>query len=153
MKKFIITVLAVTVLASGVFAQAMVRGYLVDVLCGEAGYPEGYQGRINLATNPEKNVVACLTMANCQATGFGLSIQGKDGAYVFHPFDKASSDLVRKQIVAKLRAMGDPAPYIEVNGLASATGVISRITKATLIRNSGSPSGGTGLPGMSGHNM
>lgn len=153
MKKFIITALAVTVLASGVFAQAMVRGYLVDVLCGAAGYPEGYQGRIDLAINPEKNVVACLTMANCTATGFGISIQGKNGAYVFHPFDKASSEYVRKQVVAKLRAMGDPAPYIEVNGLASEIGIISRVTRVALARNIGSPADRTGLPGMPSHNM
>jgi len=153
MKKFIIAALAATVLASGVFSQAAVRGYLVDVLCGEAGYPEGYEGRINLAVNPEKNVVACLTMANCASTGFGLYIQGKDGNYVFHPFDKASSDFVRKQIVGKLRAMGDPAPYIEVNGAASAAGVISRTTRATLVRNSGFPAGSTGSSTMPGHNM
>ncbi len=139
--------------AAGAFAQEPITGYLVDVLCGKAGYPEGYQGKIDLAVNPEKNVVACLTMENCVASGFGLSVKGSNGKYVFHTFDKASSDLVKKQIVDKLKNKAETAPYIAVDGTASSAGVISGVTKATVAKAAAAPSGGAKGSGMKSHDM
>ncbi|MFA6504789.1 MAG: hypothetical protein WCT14_01755 [Treponemataceae bacterium] len=155
MKKVLIIALIAASAAAGTFAQQQgIKGYLVDVLCGQAGYPEGYQGKIDLTVNPEKNVVACLTMDNCVATGFGLYVKGSSGKYAFHPFDKASSDLVKKQIVAKLTNKAAPAPFIEVNGTASGTGIISGVTKAATAKASApAVPEGTKSTGMSGHTM
>lgn len=154
MKKMLLVGFLALSAAVGAFAQqGGIKGYLVDALCGKAGYPEGYQGKIDLAVNPEKNVVACLTMDNCVASGFGLSVKGSNGKYVFHIFDKASSDLVKRQIVDKLRNKADPAPYIQVNGAVSSAGVISGVSKATSAKAAAGPSGGSKGSGMSSHNM
>lgn len=150
MKKIFFVAMIVSA-AAGAFAQEPITGYLVDVLCGKAGYPEGYQGKIDLTINPEKNVVACLTMENCTASGFGLSVKGSNGKYVFHTFDKASSDLVKKQIVDKLKNKGASAPFIQVNGTTSSAGAISGITKATAIKAGAEPSGGSMSSGMAPH--
>jgi hypothetical protein len=139
--------------AAGAFAQEPITGYLVDALCGKAGYPEGYQGKIDLTVSPEKNVVACLTMENCTASGFGLSVKGSNGKYVFHTFDKASSDLVKKQIVDKLKNKADSAPYIAVDGTASAAGVISGVTKVTTANAAAPSTGRSKGSGMSSHDM
>jgi hypothetical protein len=129
-KLFIVFAIAASVTV-GAFAQEPIKGYLVDVLCGKAGYPEGYKGKIDLTITPEKNVVACLTMPNCVASGFGLYLQQANGKYVFHAFDKASSDFVKKQIVDKLTNKSAPAPYVETNGTISKSGDIIGVTKIT----------------------
>jgi len=57
-------------------------------------------------------------------------------------------------LCAQLQANALYVLYMDcVNGLALETGIISRITKASLIRNSGSPSSSTGFSGISGHYM
>ncbi len=153
MKKLFAVALLVSAVAAGAFAQEPISGYLVDALCGKAGYPEGYQGKIDLAVNPEKNIVACLTMENCVASGFGLSVKGSNGKYVFHAFDKASSDLVKKQIVDRLKNKAEAAPFITVDGTASSAGVISGVTKATAAKAAAAPSGGAKGSGMKSHDM
>lgn len=141
MKKFLVAVL-IAVTTVGAFAQTQgIKGYLVDVLCGEAGYPEGYKGKIDLTVNPEKNVVACLTMDNCAATGFGLYVKGSSGRYIFHTFDKNSSNFVKKQLVEKLKNKADPAPFIEISGSVSSSGVISGVKKAVIAKSGVAPAG------------
>lgn len=154
MKKFLVTLsVAALALAGAAAQQTSFRGFLVDRLCGEAGYPETYEGKIDLTLTPEKNVVACLVMDNCAATGFGMYILGPSGKYVFHAFDRSSSDFVKRQYIDRLRNKNDPAPYVEVSGRVSESGIISGISRAPV--NRPAPASGSRSTGsaMTGHNM
>ena len=133
------------------WSQSNLEGYLVDNLCGKAGYPEGYQGKIDLTMTPEKNSVACLVMENCKATGFGLFIKGTGGKYVFHPFDAASNQRVTREILPKLTRMNDPSPLLKVAGRVTPQGTIVSLTKVELMQDQKvrpAPA-----PSMSGHSM
>lgn len=152
-KMLMVGSLALTVAAGAFAQQGGIKGYLVDALCGKAGYPEGYQGKIDLSVNPEKNVVACLTMGNCVASGFGISVKGSNGKYVFHTFDKASSDLVKRLIVDKLKNKADPAPFMQIDGTVSSAGAIFGVSKATVVKAAAGTSGDSKGSAMSTHNM
>jgi len=110
MKRVILTMLFVPVLA---FAQmgmdmsgsamkgssSMFMGYLSDVRCAESNNGVTSDG-INLKLHPEKHTVACMKMAPCAMSGYGLFVKGSDGVYSFHRFDKKgielSKDLLKK---------------------------------------------------------
>lgn len=123
---------ALALLSAAAWSQSVFDGYLVDNLCGKAGYPEGYQGKIDLTVTPEKNSVGCLVMDNCKATGFGLYIKGTGGKFVFHPFDAASNQRVTREILPKLTRMNDPAPLLRITGRVTPQGTIVSLTKVEL---------------------
>jgi hypothetical protein len=99
---FLVMVLSLFFISAYV-SSAEIKGYISDSLCGQAGFPEGYNGKIDLTTNPENHAVACLTMDNCAATGYGIFIVQKDGKYKYFKFDKKSSDLIKKQVLGKIK--------------------------------------------------
>ena len=102
-------------------------GYLSDVLCGKNGKdPMG----LDLTANPEKHTLGCLQMAPCTKSGFGIFLKGKDGKYVFTPFDKKGSDLAKAQIVDKTKKVDNL--LVTVKGtLANGVLTIESITEAT----------------------
>ncbi|MBF0526678.1 MAG: hypothetical protein HQK56_16460 [Deltaproteobacteria bacterium] len=72
------------------------KGYLSDVMCASAGKdPSGN----NLLKNPEKHTVACMKMASCIASGYGMFIKNDQGNYVFHKFDQKGSDMAKTKIL------------------------------------------------------
>lgn len=144
MKKGLIIGLFAFSMSLNAFAQQELRGYLVDVLCGDAGYPEGYKGQIDLTVNPEKNIVACLVMDNCKATGFGLSIAQGNGGYAFYRFDKESNQLVGKQVLPKLKDKMAPAPYISLIGTLTSAGEIRGARRISIAKAPSSSGGGMG---------
>lgn len=151
LKRFLfLMVLAAAALPA--WSQTRFEGYLSDVLCGEAGFPEGYES-IDLRANPERHPVACLTMDNCSATGFGLFLRGQGNRFVFHPFDGAANQLFRREILPKLTEGRNPAPLLRVQGRVSAAGRLQSISRMELLPQNAprpqAPQGG----GMSGHNM
>jgi len=87
------------------------EGYISDVLCGNKGVDASGN---NLKMNPEKHAVSCLKMEPCVASGYGIFVKGKEGAYTFYKFDKAGSDLAYKEIIQKTKKTDDV--LIEVTG-------------------------------------
>jgi hypothetical protein len=149
MKKGLFIGIFIAAASLTLFAQQDLKGYLSDVLCGVAGYPEGYQGQIDLAVDPEKNVVACIVMDNCRATGFGLYLLQENGKYMFHRFDKESSEVARKQVLPRLKDKMAPAPYIELIGTITSSGELRGVKKISIIKGPAT----TGSGGMGNHRM
>lgn len=120
-------------LGSLAWSQTTVEGYLTDVLCGKAGYPEGYKGKIDLTLTPEKNIVGCLIMENCKDSGYGLNIMGSTGKYIFHSFDATSNAKIVREVLPLLTKPGNPAPLVRVSGTINAKGVISAVSKVEIV--------------------
>ena len=99
MKKLIQIFIAISVFSAGVlYAQhtmsSVVMGYLSDVKCATS--PNGVSADgANLAVSPEKHTAACMKMASCEASGYGVFVKGTNGKYEFMKFDKKGSDLAK----------------------------------------------------------
>jgi len=74
--------------------NTMFMGYLSDVKCAESNNGVTSDG-INLKLHPEKHTVACMKMAPCAMSGYGLFIKGSDGTYSFYRFDKKGTDMAK----------------------------------------------------------
>lgn len=75
------------------------EGYLADALC--AGKGTALDGA-DMVMHPEKHSVACLKEPPCLASGYGVSIKGKDDKYIFHKFDKKGDELAQ-QLIGKTK--------------------------------------------------
>jgi hypothetical protein len=108
--KRLMSCIAVIVVSSGLlFAQQakskVVMGYLSDVMCATS--PNGISADgFNLSLNPEKHTAACMKMASCEASGYGIFLKGSDGKYTFTKFDAKGNDLVKAYLKKTKRKDG-----------------------------------------------
>jgi hypothetical protein len=120
---FILIFVLLTGLLPNLWAQEKPKeeewtGYLSDTLCGTTGYPEGYQGYIDLTVDPANHPVMCLTMDNCTLAGYGVFIKTKDNPkYQYFKFDPKGSELARKNILAKIKDQMAKTPKVTVKGV------------------------------------
>jgi len=116
----------------GVDVDTEHTGYLSDSLCGNAGFPEGYKGVIDLTKNPENHIAMCLKMDNCTKAGYGIFMKQKDGKYKYYAFDTKGSDLVKKNILDKITDKMTKNILISVKGTVIDATIT--ITSAELVK-------------------
>ena len=68
-------------------AEQEIKGVLFTACCKEK--------------SPEKETKACLSMADCAASGYGVKVKRHDGSYTFLPFDSHGNELAKRDILAK----------------------------------------------------
>lgn len=129
-KKILYLSFILTLLINFINYSTEIRGYLNDALCGVAGYPEGYKGKIDLNKNPENHALACIKMSNCANEGYGISILQNDGMYKFYKFDKKSHNLIKKEVVDKINDKFAKVPFLTldaeiINGLVVVKKILS----------------------------
>lgn len=81
-----------------------INGYLVDQKCGLAG--KDTNGN-DMTAHPEKHTVKCLKTKSHADSGYGMEIRQSDGSFKFYKFDKASSNMLKRQIVDKTEKTDD----------------------------------------------
>jgi len=80
------------------------KGYLSDVLCGQAGKdPAG----ADLTKTPWKHEVKCMTAPDCAKSGYGLFIHdAKSKTYAFQAFDEKGNELAKAILSTAKEAAG-----------------------------------------------
>ncbi len=97
MKKITVLAIVFIIAAFTNVNAAEFKGYLSDVICGTTGI-EPYGN--DLTVNPGKNTIETMRTPACAAAGYGIFIYNNNyKRYIFHKFDKAGSDMAKKQIV------------------------------------------------------
>jgi len=136
----IILIALFTFVISAMSFGAEITGYLNDSLCGIAGYPEGYKGKIDLTINPENHPIACLTMDNCAEEGYGISIAQKDGKYKYFKFDKKGSGLIKKEVLDKIKDKLAKTPLLTLDAeIKDDVVIINKIISYKLQEKTGKP--------------
>ncbi len=92
---------------------APIEGYLSDVLCGTAGKDAA---GVDLTVTPEKHTVACLTMPDCEKSGYGVFVWDEAAQkYAFKAFNAEATELVKTEVLAKTEKT--EGIYVEVTGV------------------------------------
>ncbi len=75
-------------------------GYLVCQSCATAKDGMAADG-VNVRQHPELHTTKCLRMPSCVASGFGIFVRIRGGAYSYYKFDRRGSDLAYQSVVLK----------------------------------------------------
>jgi hypothetical protein len=122
MKKIISSVITITFISTGMlFAQhsmssmgKVVMGYLSDVKCATSPNGVAADGA-PLTTAPERHTTACMKMASCEASGYGIFMKGANGKYSFMKFDSKGNELAKAYLKKTKRKDGH---IVDVAGTA-----------------------------------
>jgi hypothetical protein len=122
MKKIFVSVIAMAFISTGMlFAQhsmssmgKVVMGYLSDVKCATS--PNGIAADgTPILTAPEKHTTACMRMAACEASGYGLFMKDSSGKYSFMKFDSKGNERAKAYLKKTKRKDGH---IVDVTGTA-----------------------------------
>jgi hypothetical protein len=108
------------------------KGYLSDVICGTSGI-EPYGS--DLTINPGKNTIETMRTPACAASGYGIFIYNNYyKRFIFHKFDRAGSDMAKKQIIDVYDQNDNVAIIVDGTPLDDGSIKVSRIMQDKNIR-------------------